>query len=370
MGKIKSILTQLIALQGVLLSVPHGGLARGDVIPGSRYTSARAAAMGDAFLPMGEDAASGLFYNPAGLGKIRSLQLEPANFSGYGSTSFFGSLNSNSSKVTSLSDYSSSLQSHSGSLIGVGAALLPNIGSSFVSFGILLQSELAGRANDDGTITYQSLYQIIPAIGKGFQFFKGVLRVGYSLQWVNQASGTVTSSDALPLGYDQGISQGSGFSHNMGVALVVPLSWLPSFNVVARNIGSVHYSSFSIYPIAKNVSAAPGTEPMSLDASFSLHPSLGRGSAWSIVVEGRDLTNQSGAMINKHFAVGTELMLGGRFFLRGGYRGGLPSGGFGLKRPGAEMSLTYYAEEMMTQASQSPSVTDPRIMLQYQFRNF
>ena len=45
-------------------------------MPGARYLSARGAALGDAMLPWGDDGASGLFYNPASLGKIRNTKLD------------------------------------------------------------------------------------------------------------------------------------------------------------------------------------------------------------------------------------------------------------------------------------------------------
>ena len=36
--------------------------------------------MGDAYLPLGDDAASALFYNPADFGKIRKPDAEPIHF--------------------------------------------------------------------------------------------------------------------------------------------------------------------------------------------------------------------------------------------------------------------------------------------------
>src|SRR5256885_561612 len=69
--------------------------ARQDLIPGSRYTSGRAAALGDAFLPLGEDGAAALFYNPAAIGKLKGPTIEPLNLSIYGDLGYFSSLNSN-----------------------------------------------------------------------------------------------------------------------------------------------------------------------------------------------------------------------------------------------------------------------------------
>src|SRR4051812_946450 len=63
-----------VAVTGVLAH------AREDLVPGARYISGRGAAMGDAMLPLGEDAQSGLFYNPADLARIQHRRFELANF--------------------------------------------------------------------------------------------------------------------------------------------------------------------------------------------------------------------------------------------------------------------------------------------------
>src|SRR4051812_28774831 len=89
------------------LSVSNLVHAREDLIPGSRYTSGRGAALGDAFLPLGDDAAAGLFYNPAVLGKLRKTELEALNFSVYGNSNFFSSAGTNSYNVTNLGSYAS-----------------------------------------------------------------------------------------------------------------------------------------------------------------------------------------------------------------------------------------------------------------------
>src|SRR5690606_7175132 len=53
----------------------------GDRIPGSRYVSGRGAALGDAYIGLGDTMADGLFYNPAAIGKVGGLVVEPLNIS-------------------------------------------------------------------------------------------------------------------------------------------------------------------------------------------------------------------------------------------------------------------------------------------------
>jgi hypothetical protein len=323
--------------------------------------------LGDAFLPLTEDVASSLFYNPAGLAKVRSTQIEPLNFSAYGNSQYAAGAGSNFYQVTSLSSYLSSLQSQSGEMAGVGGAVLPNFGFPGFGIGLLAQSELAAKANADGTVSYRSLYQLIPAVGFGFRLLSGGIRFGYSLQWVNQALGSRTQSSDGDLGYNQSLDQGSGFSHTLGLALTAPIKMLPSLNFVVRNAFDTQYNSSSIWSFTNNPSGTPGMDPMTVDASFSIQPRIGQGSVMNLVIQNRDITNRSGMAFVGHFALGMELCFRDAFFLRGGWGSGYPSAGLGLKRKGGEFNLTWYTQELGTQYLEQG---DTRFMFQYQIRNF
>src|SRR4051794_13358195 len=101
----KTRLGKLGVLAFSFLLAEKSSLARWDLVPGSRYTSARAAAMGDAFLPLGEDGSAGLFYNPATLAKPTPTTLEIFNLSLYGNLNYLGSLDGNFYKITNLSGF-------------------------------------------------------------------------------------------------------------------------------------------------------------------------------------------------------------------------------------------------------------------------
>src|SRR4051794_27586965 len=92
--------------------------ARQNLIPGSRYMSARAAALGDALLPLGDDVASGLFNNPAVLGKIRKTEVEPLNLSLYGNSGYASVIDINFYKVINLNDYQGNLRRNTGNYAG------------------------------------------------------------------------------------------------------------------------------------------------------------------------------------------------------------------------------------------------------------
>src|SRR5215210_8842042 len=135
--------------------------AREDLIPGSRYTSGAGAAMGDAYLPIGKDIGSGLFYNPANLGRLRGFQVEPLNFSLYLNGPLIDHFGPSSTGVTNLASYVPKLQANPGERQGVGYSYLAAVGFPGLAIGLLYQTEIAGVANSDGTISYRSNYQII-----------------------------------------------------------------------------------------------------------------------------------------------------------------------------------------------------------------
>lgn len=358
------ILTAVIALVYLYSST---ALARQDLIPGARYTAAAGAAMGDAYIALGSDIPAGIFYNPAILGKVRDFQVEPLNISGYLNLPFFEAASTKFYEAFDLRAYAPTLQRHPGQNSGLGGQAIFSAGFSFINFALLGVSEFAGKADGNGNVTYRSLYQMIPAVGTGFRLFDGVVRVGYSLQWVNQASGTRTVPVSDSISYQNGLAQGSGFSHNFGLAVTAPIRMLPTLNFVIRNALGTHFTRAVLVGFANTVSGVPETEPMTVDASFSVQPRLGAGTLLNLVLEGRDLTNRSGVGFAEHFSLGAELNYRKKFFLRGGIRGGYPSAGIGLSRIGAEMSLSVYTEEIGTLAARSG---DTRFVLQYQLRNF
>jgi hypothetical protein len=360
----------MILLLICLLSGQFGrrAYAREDLVPGSPYTSGQGAAMGDAVLPLANDGASALFYNPAGLARIRTTSFEPFNLNVYGNSGYFGNLTSESTKVTSLSSSAGNLQNHPGTMMGTGASFAPTFYTHGFAFGVLLQSQIGAVANPDGSLHSRSLYQLIPTAGYGMSFGGGVVRIGYSLQWINQASGDITvPGGTTNLGYNQNLAQGSAISNNVGFAFTLPVVYLPALNVVARNIGGAHFNSSSIYKFSPDPTGAPPTDPMTLDTSLSFVTKLERGSEVNWVLEYRDVTNQSGMSAAGRAAAGMEYSFDSHFFLRAGWGSGYPAAGIGYKDKKGEISLSWYSEELGTGYH---DLRDARYSLGYSVRAF
>src|SRR4051812_37177669 len=111
---LKSLLGPARVLLFAFLLTEQVAQGRWDLVPGSRYTSSRAAALGDATLPLGEDGASGLFYNPSTLAKPTVSALELLNISLYGNVNYLQNINGDFYKVTNLSGFLPTLQKNPG----------------------------------------------------------------------------------------------------------------------------------------------------------------------------------------------------------------------------------------------------------------
>jgi hypothetical protein len=346
--------------------------AREDIVPGSFYTSGQDAAMGGAAAPLASDAASALFDDPAAIAKLKGVQAEPLNLTLYsdpGLLSQMGSTPSDLYHVTSLSSMVPSLQKNPGEMAGAGGAILPNFFFKGIAFGVLAQSQLAAVANPNGTITYRSLYQLIPTVGTGIKLASGIVRIGYSLQWVNQASGTVSNANpnGTPLGYNQQLQQGSFFSHNIAMDLTLPYRYLPQLSIIGRNLFNTGFHGSSLYSFTPSSTGTPLEDPATVDVGLSYIDKLGGGNSFKFSAVDRDATNRSGITILGRMALGGELSLGDVLLLRAGWGSGYPTAGVGFKVSTSEVSFAWTSEEVGTGYHDD---RDQRYMIQVQIQAF
>ena len=342
--------------------------ANENLVPGSPYDSARANALGGASLPLADDGPSALYDNPAGFGKIKASH---ADFDEtiYLNQSSLVNGGTNIYQITSLPTYATTLQSTPNSFQGFGGQIVPSYSTRGFGIGLLINDEMGASADASGNIHYRSLYQLIPAVGGAIRMADGLVRLGCSLQWVNQASGVVdTTSSAAILGYNQKLQKGSGIDSTVGVAFTLPYQYLPSFNLVGRNLFTTYGGNALLIPAPVNNPIGPllGSPP-SFDTSFSIQPKIASGVVANLIAEYRDMTNRSGVPFIGRLALGAEIAVRDSFFLRLGFGTGYPSAGVGVKTKRGEISFTWYSAEIGTTYL---DVRDIRYAFQYQLRVF
>jgi hypothetical protein len=343
MPKIKS----LLLLTALAFALPTSVFASGgDRIPGSRYVSGRGAALGDAYIGLADGVADALFYNPAAIGKVTGFSFEPINLQLQANSKLNSMFGTDFYKFQNLKSYQDTLRDHPATNPGGGYAVLPNFGFPGFGFGMLYQARLMAERTGNN-IRYRSVYQLIPAATTGIRLASGVLRLGYSLQWVNQASGDKTVAlDSTPMGWKEGLAEGQGFSHNFAIAVTLPFQYQPSINIVARNIGGLSLQGKPLVGLAKNPTGTIAEEEMSVDASFGMLAKLGKG--WDLAPQFvyRDATNSSATRSISHFSAGLEFTALEKFFLRGGFGNGYPSAGIGLRTSRAEANFAWFSEDL------------------------
>lgn len=367
---LKNAWTQLLGTVRLVLTLigsAHATMvwAREDRVPGSRYTSARIAATADAALSLADDAASALFYQPAGIGKFTKFRFDPVNLAFGMPQGTFSMLGVDFYKMASLDAIASKVAQNSGSWGGVNSQIAPVFSMPFFAFGILLSTENSAR-DDGGVLRYRSRYQLIPAVGTGVSLAHGVIRLGYSLQWVNTSFGEVTAP-AQPYSYRTNLVEGGAFSHTLGFAFTLPYTYLPMLNIVYRNVARARYSSLMLFRFASSPTGLPADEPASFDATLSMTPRIAGNSflTWSIGL--RDAFNASGTSTLTRAVFGLEIDIKKSFYLRGGFGSGYPSAGFGYRGERSDFGIAWYAEELQSGFRQEEL---RKILLQFQYRAF
>lgn len=358
----------LSSLVLLVLCVSQNTWARNDLVPGSRYTSARGAGMADAAIPLGDDAMSGLFYNPANLARIRNFGFEPFNIQLQANNDYVGMVDGEAVKVVDLASYSKVLGGSPEKFPGILLNAAPSLTGPHFAVGLLYQKSVMGQYKL-GNIRYRTRNEFIPAAGYGLNLASGVLRIGYSLQMVNKAEGDRTvASTTTPMGWNEGLRQGGALSHNFGFALTLPFQYLPAFNLVARNVMDTKYTRSAIPSMANNASALkPATEKMSIDASLSMISKVGAGAYFNVVAEYRDAMNAYHTVLLQRLTFGAEFSFRDRVMIRGGFGGGYPAFGIGLKSSKGELSFGMYSEEL---GNSFRDYQDQRYIFQYRISAF
>jgi hypothetical protein len=302
--------------------------------------------MGGVLIEQADDAASSLFYNPAGIGKIRGFQFEPLNVQLQLDDGFVGALGTDSIKFPTFADYKASISANPGAYQGASLGVIPTIAFRGFALGVLYHQSAAGILEDDGTFTVRGHRELVPAAGFAFRLASGIVRVGYSVQYISKTEGEESGIDsASTRDWHEGFAEGAGLSHNAGVALTLPWNYSPSLNLVARNIGGLKFTGSPLMALATDSSGTPLDVPATYDLAYGMHFKLGGGGAIHVATEYRDITSASGAALLSRLALGLEVDIAAKLLLRGGVGAGRPSFGAGIRGKMSEWSLTRYTED-------------------------
>lgn len=311
-------------------------------------TSARALAMGNAFIAKVDDS-SAVFYNPAGLGTVRHGHLHLSNFgfetnkgsidavSGTKATDIVG----NFPKMFSVDGLRQMLLLKPGTIAHTRIHALPNFTSRYFSMGYLLAKRSRGIVNDPLSTTgfeFADRLDHGPYAALNISLFGGIIKAGISGLYLKRkelsTTADATGVTAIP---DTSYKKGSAVISTLGGKVTLPFVFLPTF------AGTIHNAldrSFS----ADTAAGAPAKIPRSYDVGFSITPQIGTSSRIHLEVNLKDIGGaHSTVTTTRKFLVGAELDFSRVFFFRLGYGDGFGSAGLGIKSRKLEFDLTTYA---------------------------
>lgn len=341
-----------------------GGIPQASAIPysypGIRYVSPYSQSLGGVTLPLSNETGNSLFNNPAGLAKNTKFRAEYLNLQFDVNSGVAGDM-TQATKMFNLGSLTGALNSDINYLYSGGIGNLTALSWGGFAVGLLLQDRV--RAYSDGTnVHYETNSLAVPALGYGFSLARGVVRLGYSLQLVNLASGTTQSVSDSSAGFLSGLSEGKGLSHTASVNFAFPFTYLPTVSLVARNIGGVTYAEGSLLPRAKSPSGAPPTEVMTVDAAFGMMVRISGQVKTNWYLQYKDINNRVSVPFLEKLNFGLDLSLSPAVALRAGMTGDQFSAGLGYRSAASEINLAWYKDPT---PFKDISYYDTRFALQY-----
>ncbi len=309
-------------------------------------TSARALAMGNAYINKVDDAWSA-FYNPAGLGTVRKPQFHLANIHFEASNGLLNAIGGgpayqfpqNYKDSFDLTTMRTALAKDQGKLAHSRFNLFPNFTVRGLTLGYFYSQRNRSIINKD----VANLFEVAerkdhgPVMALNASLFGGVLKVGASGMYVIRKDlyKTFGPTDQVTIiGNDY--RAGKSLQLTAGARLTFPVTLLPTISVVLRNATANDFE-------AKSNGGLPESIKQTMDVGFSITPQLGKRTRIHLEGNFKDVHNAYDTNAKRRAAAGVELDFNRRIFLRGGYGDGWGSGGLGVRARTFQLDLTTYA---------------------------
>ncbi|MBP9681540.1 MAG: hypothetical protein KBD76_09055 [Bacteriovorax sp.] len=337
----------------ILFSFMAKAITFEDAVFPELATSARALAMGNAFISKVDDA-SAVFYNPAGLGTVRYPHMHLSNFQleinkGFLSSSTSGTMSEavgNFSKAFSLEGTRQLLLQSPGTYSHSSFHALPNFTSRYFSFGYLLSQKTRATVTDTTSATgfeFADRLDHGPYAALNISLFGGIIKAGASVI-VLQRKELITSVDpntALALETDD-YQKGRMVNMTGGGKITLPFTFLPTLSMTIHNaLDNEFYAGSGL--------GTPAKITKTYDVGFSLTPQIGTSSRIHLEVNYKDMGGAYKTVSTaRKILVGAELDFSRVFFFRLGYGDGFGSAGLGIKSRKLEFDLTTYAVDTTT----------------------
>jgi hypothetical protein len=309
-------------------------------------TSARALAMGNAYLCLVDDAAAA-WYNPAGLGTVRNTHFHLSNIHLEANKGWFRSGSngraedaaSNLPKGLSLDGARELAIENPGVISSRRFHILPNFTTRFFTAGFLYSKNTRTYLGGDPTseFEYADRTDYGPYAGLNISLFGGIIKAGVSGIFLSrkEAQDSVDRNTTIEL-EDDDYKKGRAFVLTAGARVTLPIALLPTFAANMHNAGSSEFTSSG--------AGAPTKIEQSVDLGFSITPMVSNYVRLHLEANLKDSAQMyKNTPATRKLVFGMEIDIARTMFFRLGYGDGFGSGGLGIKTQSLEFDLTTYA---------------------------
>lgn len=314
-------------------------------------TSARALAIGNAYVAGANDAAS-VFYNPAGLGSIREWHFHLSNLTLEWNKNWQNV--SSGGKVTDAAGnfpQAFSLDGLRKLQVDGGVqekptfsrfSLAPNFTTRYLSFGYLYSKKTRTQVrDDDGTDKFEYADRLDhgPYVAANLSLFGGVFKLGVMgvTLFRKEAFGSVDAADTITL-EDDDYKSGTAYTLLGGAKLTLPITWLPTLAIKSNNLNSAKFHGAA--------GKTPDKLRHSVDLGFSLTPQIGNILRLHMEVNYKDFGDEYNMDTKRKIMAGMELNIARVMFFRFGISDGFGSFGIGMSTKRLKVDLTTYAVDL------------------------
>jgi hypothetical protein len=309
-------------------------------------TSARALAMGNAYINKVDDSWSA-FYNPAGLGTVRKPQFHLANVHLEASSGLLNAIGDgpayelpgNYIDSFDQSKMRTALAKDQGKLAHSRFNIFPNFTLRGLTLGYFLSQRNRAIINDDVANEFEVAERRDqgPIMALNGSLFGGVFKMGVAAAYLNRKELYKAFGPTDPLTID-GVDykKGSSLQITAGARLTLPWTLLPTVSAVMRNATNNDFEG-------AGSGGPPDRIKQTVDLGFSITPQISKMSRLHMEVNLKDLNNSYDTSYQRRAAAGMELDFSRRIFLRAGWGDGWGSGGIGVRSRTFILDLTTYA---------------------------
>lgn len=309
-------------------------------------TSARALAMGNAYINKVDDSWSA-FYNPAGLGTVRKPQFHLGNIHMEASNQLLHIISQgpatdipgNYADTFNGQKMESMLAKDQGKLAHSRFQAFPNFTVRGLTVGYMFSQRNRAIINKTTANDFEIAERRDhgPVFALNGSFFGGIFKIGASAVYLIRRDlyKSVPPNTKVDI-KDSDYQYGRSLQLTTGARITLPWALLPTFSAVLRNATQNDFEG------AKS-GGAPKTIKQTVDYGISITPQIGK--KMRIHIEGnlKDALNAYDTDYKRRLAAGIELDFNRRLFVRGGYGDGWGSGGIGLRGKTFIFDLTTYA---------------------------